>query len=1479
MIPGVAAGGGPSSPEGLALARRLPPLVARLRGPELDDLAQRLSTASPTGLLPEPQRDPDDDESPTRVGPPGAAATQLADVLTSEGLRAVEARREAERDRTGFLKAIRRAPDALALQAQLRHHLRTTRSGWALRRDLNALRRWLDADALVERMEADIVALGVELELICRLLEGLPLREQGVGLLRVLVDDPNLPTRRAAVHTLSSWVVERIRGQGLRAVPSELLRQVLQIARQRQGDALTARRALKVLLVVAPEEQEAMLLERLTPPERQPATPGRPSIAAWARDDFLVRAEAARLSQLAPDTTARRAYTLARRDPSETVRCALADGLARRDDVGSLIQLERLAREDPALAVRLHARTRLGERRGEGDPHAVPVPSEIEAATLDAESPADAALVDLAEDLAGLAAGRSRTVELPPGSEPVDLARALLPWAIYDHGFGLKPRAGDRVRVSRGYQAIPRAWRMVHELRTPGPAKRQVGDHISGETMRGPLRVPPARMAEVSATGVPNQRVISSAWGSWAPWLPQPEDFLDSLGTGTTRVVTAEGVTTIRAPRNPLRRAWAAIRFTWSMSRLDRQRQLALASPHAVERAYYLGRMAHLGFETSFEGHEDRPQHYAGMHQYFELPEPGEHGPDPGSSSPGIRVLGLGGPALLETLRSLIGVRHNLPSELATVCIVIAAVFFGRLALFLHRTRSARRRLPLVVGGWGTRGKSGTERLKAAVFQGLGYDSICKTTGCEAMLLHAPPGGHSRELFLYRPYERATIWEHADTLQLASRLGSPVFLWECMALRPDYVEQLQLQWTRDDLATITNTYPDHEDVQGPTGLHVAETISSFIPRNSLLITSETQMLPVLRDRCQQRGTALMALTDEHVASQPADLLARLPYQEHPANVALVARMAAALGLDPEEAIVLMADHVIPDLGALATFGPMRHRGRVLEFTNGMSANERAGFLNNWTRSGFADHDRRNQADTFIVTVVNNRRDRNPRSRVFAEILANDAAAHRHVLIGNNLEGLRSYLDKALDGRIARIDPFAGGAHAVEDRLEELADQLRLVAPGPLLRGTGAALGVPRAMAERVAAQLDSAIASAPTEPISLAEARERLSSLRQHLEAMAQASSGVFERDNDPSPGSVHPRMGKPLFHDEEDYAAGSDDLVEHWLQVASEALAFEALKRACLGVHPAPEPPPTPPTRPPAGVEAEEEATDLLTDLASADEAAFWADDHDDVIATLDADGLGPGATDPGLDDETPYLAPPEVIVEGLPEPRRATPVDPEQAAPLVHAARRLFRAIFIAHLVTVPDPKASGDQIIDTVARSCPGGVRVRTMGIQNIKGTGLDLVYRWVHAAQPLRLSEDLFHPERSVRMAALARLERWREWSIPACQEVLRALRCMSGDSANAQARSELSSAIDAELARRRQALATRQATFSPGAWIKEGLWSLWDPFDAIIRRWRSDRIWSDLTNQRISHDRAARELARIAVRQRGDDSPDDPAMLP
>ena len=75
-----------------------------------------------------------------------------------------------------------------------------------------------------------------------------------------------------------------------------------------------------------------------------------------------------------------------------------------------------------------------------------------------------------------------------------------------------------------------------------------------------------------------------------------------------------------------------------------------------------------------------------------------------------------------------------------------------------------------MIGGWGSRGKSGTERLKAAMIQGMGYSLFAKTTGCEAMMVAGIPGSTPEELFLYRPYDKASITEQRMVLKHAAQL-------------------------------------------------------------------------------------------------------------------------------------------------------------------------------------------------------------------------------------------------------------------------------------------------------------------------------------------------------------------------------------------------------------------------------------------------------------------------------------------------------------------------------------------------------------------------------------------------------------------------------------------------------------------------------------------------------------------------------------
>jgi len=609
----------------------------------------------------------------------------------------------------------------------------------------------------------------------------------------------------------------------------------------------------------------------------------------------------------------------------------------------------------------------------------------------------------------GLAPGRRRRLprRLLRDRGETEIGRVLAVLAQDDVGYEVgRGLFGPWIR--RGERAGFRLWRFLHEMRRPSPDKRQGSGHTRGRVYLGHLVAPSAILAEVSPTKVPGEPLQIEEEQGWRPYLPLPDHVVSAVDSGRRlRLFTAEGVTTLEPPRSLVSALRAKLQLSWYFQRFADARNWT----HVA--AVPVGRYAEMLRSARVDMHLDG---YAGAP------------PEPRAArffAAGPLGLGLGLPALdralIERFQTyFLSVYQNSLRDLLLFLAGAGGLFLVRRVQLFRRILRSRRRLPLVIGGWGTRGKSGTERLKAGLMNALGYSVFSKTSGCEAMFLFAPAHRPLRELFLFRPYDKATIWEQAAVTQLADRLGSDVFLWECMGLTPSYARILQSQWMRDDLSTITNTYPDHEDLQGPAGRDIPHAMAEFIPKRSRLITSEEQMRPVLRDACRATQTSFAGIGWREAGLIPDDVLARFPYDEHPFNIALVVRVAEELGVSPDFACKEMADRVVPDLGVLKTFPTAPVQGRHLQFVNGMSANERYGALNNWTRMGFDRQDPTREPGVVVSTVINNRADRVARSRVFAAMLVDDLSADRHVLIGSNLEGLTGYIEDALGRRLAGL---------------------------------------------------------------------------------------------------------------------------------------------------------------------------------------------------------------------------------------------------------------------------------------------------------------------------------------------------------------------------------------------------------------------------------------------------------------------------
>lgn len=925
-------------------------------------------------------------------------------------------------------------------------------------------------------------------------------------------------------------------------------------------------------------------------------------------------------------------------------------------------------------------------------------------------------LFDYLQDaLRELPLGRRCRIAWPQGKpvEAATLARVLACLCQRDFGVDFS-RSSKGISLLRGEERVRRLWRILHEWRHPATDKRQGFLHTTGRRFVGDFVVPSGILAELSPTKVPGEpRYLESENGdrNYLPLLDHVLSALDSdWPTRPLRLTTAEGVTEIHPPAGLL----ARLRSKWNISRnfahLAGLRNWGQGAP--FDPAEFIRELERHGVQVRFVPH--LPHNKWGVGFFSMAP--------------------IGLPNLWRQFSDYaLSMYQNTLGQLAVFLSAVLALFLGRHAWLNQRVRSARRRIPLVVGGWGTRGKSGTERLKAALFAGLGYQVFSKTTGCEAMFLHSFHFQPMQELFLYRPYDKATIWEHASVMRMAAQLGSDVFLWECMGLNPDYVSILQSQWSRDDISTLTNTYPDHEDIQGPAGADIPRVMVKFIPRNGQVFTTEEEMLPILKTGARERGSPCEGIGWQAAFLLPPDLLERFPYQEHPSNIALVLGMARHLGMDEDQALKLMADHVVADLGVLKTSPVTVVRQRHLQFSNGMSANERRGCLSNWDRLGFSSEHRRLGRHRFVTVVVNNRADRVARSRVFASIIVRDLAADAFLLIGSNLDGLMKFIDEewAQFGPALTLWP-PGEAHDPLLQLQRIADRLRLPMD-----------------VEQVAGRLHD--------------------SLR-----------GLAVATPDQAP------MESPALHD--------------WLRERLEPELADSLHAA------------------------------VVLDL---DRSGQWQELADKARAST-----GPDAA---LDSEL----------------------------------RIRYRQWFDQKVTVIANFHATGNQVIDQIVRLTPPGLVNRVLGIQNIKGTGLDFVYRWQYSERCAQLCDQVLEGSRVEALRALDSLALFDGFSL-LTEQRLREMLPLARQRPFMQ-----SEAAQAELtlleSRSASAMEEIAATLSTGKQEDPGgqatrwlaaLEQFLDAGDAVRRRRAADLIYAELVAGRISHPRAAAELAKLTQRQKG-----------
>ncbi|MEQ3514934.1 poly-gamma-glutamate synthase PgsB [Pseudoalteromonas sp. BZB3] len=595
---------------------------------------------------------------------------------------------------------------------------------------------------------------------------------------------------------------------------------------------------------------------------------------------------------------------------------------------------------------------------------------------------------------------QTQSITLSGGIDRHTLGRALSFKA--QHAEAFSGRATKKHwHIIPGYRRGRRFWRIWHEFFNPSTDKRQSFNHTQTKKPSADLHVASCSVAEISETNVPGEALFNLTEHSARPHLPLLDYLLSVLSQDRSKEpvfsYTPDGILEIHRPARLIKRIKAYWYISVHFEQLD-----SLRKGSELEQKKFISTLRELGFEIKFNAYGDVlgasfpvEQSIAKLYSKTALT-----------------------PVLLNIWFSfkeyLYSIYQNSISQLVFFVTGFMAYFWGRHIHVSKKIKRNRNAIPVSIGGWGTRGKSGTERLKASLFSSLDLRVIAKTTGCEAMMIYGKSSGEQYEVPLFRPFDKASIWEQSEVLDFARKTKADVFLWECMGLTPRYVRILR-RWMQDNFATITNAYPDHEDILGPTGIDVAKEMSAFIGSNTQVFTAEQSMMPILSDAADAKHTTLIQTHWGDGYQITPDIRALYPYEEHPDNIALVCKMAQYIGIEKDYVYKETAERIVPDIGVLQHFQSAPIGAISQSFVNSMSANERLATIENWKRLELFDLN--DQPHIQTIALINNRNDRIARSKVFAQILAEDLRFDYLVVIGTNVDGFNSYLQHAIDERL------------------------------------------------------------------------------------------------------------------------------------------------------------------------------------------------------------------------------------------------------------------------------------------------------------------------------------------------------------------------------------------------------------------------------------------------------------------------------
>lgn len=361
----------------------------------------------------------------------------------------------------------------------------------------------------------------------------------------------------------------------------------------------------------------------------------------------------------------------------------------------------------------------------------------------------------------------------------------------------------------------------------------------------------------------------------------------------------------------------------------------------------------------------------------------------------------------------------------ATLVVVLIAWGLERRA---YNQRLRQLKLRIYVNG--IRGKSTVTRLVAGVLREAGIQTLAKTTGSAAMVI-LPNGDEV-------PIERRSSPTIMELFSIAKQYVNDdceAIVFETMALMPDNQTASQDLLVKGNINIITNIREDHQDVMGISLGEIADTLSLMIPRNGVLITSESR--PELRARLAKnaaaRGSQLIVADPAQVTDQD---LAGFDYLTFRENVAIGLVIAEQLGI-PRATAMRGMWNARPDVGVVS-IQRTQWKGCEIVWIPLFAVNDReSAILSLEAVRPYYDK------GATMFGILNNRYDRAERALRFADIAARDVDMDYWITFGAYEEQVTArMLAQGVPGKTIINLGFS-----VNPSLEQIFDTVRRLTPG------------------------------------------------------------------------------------------------------------------------------------------------------------------------------------------------------------------------------------------------------------------------------------------------------------------------------------------------------------------------------------------------------------------------------------------------